>query len=265
MTSELPNPDPSLPQLAITREVPSSLSDCQLTHRERESINLERARREHAEVAAALGSLGVPVVELPSPTEFPDAVFIEDTACVLDELAIIARPGAESRRGEVDAVAEALAAHRPLARIGAPGTLDGGDVLRAGRRIFVGRSSRTNDAGIEQLTKLAEPLGYEVRAVAVEGCLHLKSAITELADGVLLAHPPFIDAAAFAPLSIVPVDPDEPGAANVLRIGSTILIGAQFPRTRARLAAEGFTTIAIAQSELEKAEAGLTCGSLLLY
>jgi len=191
---------------------------------------------------------------------------VEDTAIVFDELAILARPGASSRRGETEAVAAALASHRPLARIDDPGTIDGGDVLVTGRAVFVGCSSRTNRAGIDQLARLLEPLAYRVTAVTIRQCLHLKSAVTALGDETLLVDRASLDPAAlglFRRFRIVESDPAEPSGANVARVGDALLASAASPRTRERLEKQGFRVAAVDVSELAKAEGAVTCCSLI--
>jgi len=250
--------------LAITRDVGPDLAACELTHLERVPIDPERAARQHAAYRAALRAAGCEVLELPALPGCPDAVFVEDTAVVVAELAVLAWPGAASRRGEVESIAEALAPHRELRRVEAPGTLDGGDVLVVGRRVFVGLSSRTTREGVAQLGALLAPLGYDVRGVAVSGCLHLKSAATRVGDELLLVNPAWVDPAAFAPLPHVPVDADEPCAANALRVGERVILPAAFPRTRERLEARGSTVVPVEVDELAKAEGGVTCGSLLV-
>ena len=249
--------------IALMRGVPPTLAECELTFRPREPIDLDRAVAQHAAYADLLGSLGLEVVELPADPALPDCCFVEDVAVVLDEVALLAMPGAPSRRGEVRAVEEALARFRPLERTPLPATLEGGDVLRVGRRLFVGRSARTNEAGIARLAAVAEPFGYRVVPVTVTGCLHLKSAVTALDDERLLANPAWLDPSPFSGLGVVAVDPDEPGAANVLRVGGTVVAHAGFPRTIDRLAGLGYAVRPLDVSEFVKAEAALTCKSLL--
>ncbi len=249
--------------VAVLRGVSSSIARCELTYLQREPIDLGRAVAQHAAYATLLRDLGLEVIEISADRTLPDCCFVEDVAVVLDGLAVLTRPGAESRRGEVPAVEEVLARFRPLARIEAPATLEGGDVLAVGRTLFVGRSPRTNAAGVDQLRALAEPLGYRVVAVPVTGCLHLKSAITALDDEHLLAQTLWIDPAPLRGLEIVPVAPEEPGAANVLRVGGTVLAHPGFPRTLERLAARGYDVRPLDVSEFLKAEAALTCKSLL--
>jgi dimethylargininase len=250
--------------IAITREVSPAIGECELTHLDRVPIDVDAARAEHAAYERALADLGCDVRRLPSGADQPDAVFIEDTAVVLDELAVITRPGAASRRGETAAVADALGAYRPLARVEPPATLDGGDVLRVGRTLYVGVGARTNAAGVEQLRAIVAPLGYAVSAVAFRGCLHLKTAVTVVAPGLLLVNPAWVDAASLGGLPSVAVDPSEPFAANALLVGGRVLYGAQFPLTRGRLTAAGVDVVPVPAAELAKAEGGVTCCCLLV-
>jgi dimethylargininase len=250
--------------VAIVRDVASSIERCELTHIPREPIDLGRARRQHENYVDALGSNGVEVVRLAADEAYPDCCFVEDTAVVLDELAVLAMPGSATRRGEVAAIAAALAPFRAsIARIELPATLDGGDVLVAGRRIFVGRTTRTNDAGIAALRRIVAPHGYAVAAVGVPGCLHLKSAVTALDDSTLLANRAWLDARRFDGFAFVEVAPEEPGAANVLRVADELWAHAGYPRTAERLRRAGFPVVPMDISEFVKAEAALTCKSLL--
>ena len=247
---------------ALTRAVPSSITRCELTHLARVPIDLARAREQHAMYERALAEAGCTVEHLPPEDDMPDSVFVEDTALVFAELAVITRPGAESRRGESASVAAALARYRPLTTIEAPATIDGGDVLCVGRDVYAGLSTRTNDAAVDQLARILEPLGYRVHAVTVHGCLHLKSAATEAGDGIVLVNPEWIDPSLFR--RTIAVDPDEPNGANVLRLGGTLFAAAAFPRTNARLRQAGFNVHVIEADELAKAEAALTCCSLIV-
>lgn len=250
--------------LAYTRAVSPTLADCELTHLEREPLDVSRAAQEHAAYEALLARLGATVRHLPPEPTLPDAVFVEDTAIVLDEVAVITRPGAPSRRPETASTAAVLASHRPLVHIHSPGTLDGGDVLVVGRRLYVGVSSRTNRTAIEQLAAALQSFDYEVIPVTFEGCLHLKSGVTAVADGVLLLNPDWVDRGIFAGHRAVEVDPAEPHAANALALGGAVIHAAHHPRTRARLEAEGLLVEPLAMTELSKAEAGVTCCSLVL-
>jgi dimethylargininase len=251
------------PDVAIVRDVSPALARCELTYREREAIDLERAVGEHAGYVRVLRELGLEVVSLPADAAYPDCCFVEDVAIVLDELAVITRPGAESRRGESPVVAQALAAFRQVLPVQPPGTLDGGDVLIVGRKIFVGRTLRTNNAGIESLRAIVSPHGYDVVGVPVKGCLHLKSAVTALDEQTLVANTAWIDSETFRGYEIVPVPPEEPGGANVLSIRGRVLVSAGSHLTRALLERRGSSVIPVRIHEFEKAEAAVTCKSLV--
>jgi dimethylargininase len=240
------------------------MASCELTHLARSPIDTALARRQHRRYAQALASLGCRLVELPVEPDLPDSVFVEDTAVVLDEIAVITRPGAASRRAEVPPVARALECWRACARIEAPGTLDGGDVLRIGRRIFVGQSGRSNGDGIGQLAAVVAAHGYLVVPVPVRGCLHLKSAVTLVDADTLLVNDEWIDRRSWPGMRFVSVDPDEPHAANALLIGDTVLHAASCPRTRERLEVAGLRVLAVDVSEIEKAEGAVTCCSLIV-
>ena len=251
-------------RIAITRRVSASIGQCELTHLDRQPIDVDRARAQHWQYERALRALGCRVERLPEEPDLPDAVFVEDAAVVLDELAILTRPGAASRRRETRTVADALEPYRRLAPIRAPGTLDGGDVLRVGRTLYVGLSGRSNRAAVEQLRALLAPLGYAVRGVEVDGCLHLKSAVTRVAADTLLVNRDWLDASAFGGLRLVDVDPAEPTAANALHIGESVIYAAAYPRTRARLEDRGISVYTVDVSELAKAEGAVTCCSLIV-
>lgn len=253
-----------MPWIALTRAVSPTIADCEISHIDRTPIDVARAIRQHAQYERTLADLGCEVRHVSAAPDHPDAVFIEDTAVVLDELAIITRPSAESRRGETAAVVSALQALRPLAHIEAPGTVDGGDVLVVGRRIFVGRTERTNDQGIAQLRDLTAPLGYLVVPVEVHGCLHLKTAVTALDDYTVLYNPAWVNAELFAPLQAVAVPNDEPMAANVVRLDNVLVYAESYPRTLALLRARGYRVVTVPADELAKAEGAVTCCSLLL-
>lgn len=252
-----------MPLIALTRDVSPTLADCELTHLRREPIDVERARAQHRAYEQALRDLGCQVERLPPQPDLPDAVFVEDTAVVVEEVAVITRPGAVSRRAETYSMAQALEPYRGLAVIEAPGTLDGGDVLRLDRQVFVGRSSRSNDAGAKALRRALEPYGYEVSSVDFEGCLHLKSAATVVAPGTILVNPACVDPDVFCADRRLEVDPTEPLAGNGLRIGEAVVLGAAFPQTRRRLEACGIRVVSIDLSELAKAEGAVTCCSVL--
>jgi dimethylargininase len=250
--------------VAITRAVSPAIADCELTCQPRVPIDVALARAQHHAYEQALAAAGCRVEQLEADEAMPDSVFVEDLAVVFDELAILTRPGADSRRPEMPAIAAALAAYRPLHAIQAPATVDGGDVLVAGRHVFVGGSTRTNGAAVAQMRRLLEPLGYAVIQTDVRGCLHLKSAVTALDDRRLLVNPEWVDAAAFAGFTLVEVAPDEPSAANALRLADRIIMAAAFPRTADRVAALGLRVERVDANELAKAEGAVTCCSLIV-
>lgn len=250
--------------IAITREVSSSLADCQLSFVARQAIDIDKARAQHAAYQQALAALGCEVRSLAALETMPDAVFVEDVAVVLDEVAIMTRPGTATRHGEGASVAAVLAEHRQLRTIAAPGTLDGGDVLRIGRQVFVGQAARSNREGIAQLAGHVAPFGYAVQAVPTRECLHLKSAVTQVADDTLLIQPRWVDRDVFAGFRLIEVDADEEHAANALRIGDEgVIHPACFPRTRERLQQAGIRVLPVDLSELQKAEGATTCCSIV--
>jgi len=250
--------------LAWVREVSPRLAQCELSHIDRVALDAACAQRQHAEYVAALRALGCRLEWLPPLPEQADGVFVEDTAVLLPEVAVITRPGAASRRGETHTVAAALASHLPVVSITAPGCLEGGDVLQIGRTLYVGASARTNAAGITQLGAALEPFRYRVQSVALAGCLHLKSACTFIPPDILLVNPAWVDPRSFAARVVIPVASDESYGANTLTIGATTLVSSAYPKTRRRLQDAGVETRALDVGELHKAEAALTCMSLLL-
>ena len=249
--------------LALTRAVPPSMARCELTHLTRKPIDIGAAQAQHAGYEDALRAAGCTVERMAPLPDAPDSVFVEDTAIVLDDLAIITRPGAASRRGETDSVAAALLPYREILHIEPPATIDGGDVLRVGRRIFVGLSTRTNADAVDQLHAALDPRGYEIVPVIVRGVLHLKSAVTQVSPTQLLVNPDWIDAASFGGYDLIDVDPTERSAANALLVRGSVLFPAEFPRTAEKLERAGVPLIRVAASEVAKAEGALTCCSLV--
>ena len=248
---------------AITREVSSSLASCELSFIPRQPIDLAKARAQHHAYQELLRKLGARVISLPEDPALPDSMFVEDPAIVLDELAVICPLGAETRRKEAATLATALEKFRKLSYVKLPGLLEGGDVLRVGKKIFVGLTRRSNAEGIRQLAVIVSQFGYDLTAVPVSGCLHLKSAVTCLGRNTLLGNRAWFQWARLAGFDWVEVDPAEPHAANALAIAETVVFPTSFPRTRERLEAKGFRIMPIEIGELQKAESGLTCSSLL--
>jgi dimethylargininase len=248
--------------VAITRAVSATINECQLSYKTREPIDVAGARRQHRAYEQALESLGVRIQQLPALDQFPDAVFVEDPAIILDELAVICTPGVASRAAEGAAIEAAVAQHRPIQRIEGAGTLDGGDVVRIGRDLYVGRSKRTNDEGIAQLSAMLRPFDYSVTAVAVHGALHLKTACTYAGRDTLLANPEWADVSAFRGVRLLTTP--EPWGASVLEVNNVLVMPTMYSATRAVLERAGFSTLPVDISELQKAEGGCTCLSLVI-
>ena len=253
--------------LAFTRAVSPTFADCELTHLDRQPIDYDRAAAQHLAYERALARAGFTVERLPDLPDHADGVFVEDTAILLGNHAVITRPGAYSRRPEVDSTAAGLANRFTLHRL-ARGQLDGGDVLRIGERIYVGQSLRTDCAGIVNLAGIAGRLGFEVIEVPHEKCLHLKTGATYAGRDrqgreVVLINPDWIDPSVFEDVFLVPSHPKEAFGANVLRAGERLIYPAAYPRTAERLRSLGFDVDEVDIGELEKAEAGLTCMSLI--
>lgn len=250
--------------LAFLRKVSPHLSRCELTHRTRVAIDSQVAADEHAAFAAILRKLGLQVEFAPDLPDHPDGVFIEDAAVLLPEVAIVTRPGAASRMAETESIIPLVSRHRPLQRIVAPGSLDGGDVLRIGRTLFVGESSRTNAEGIDNLRAVVEPFGYETRPLPVRECVRLKSACTFVPPHFVVHNPQWIDPGVFGSVTSIPVSEKEPLAANTLTVNGTTLVSASYPKTEKRLREAGIKTQSVDISEMEKAEGGLTCLALIV-
>ena len=249
--------------IALTREISPAVGRCELTHLPRTPVDVGVARAQHRAYEQCLAEAGCTVVRLEAGPEMADSVFVEDIAVVFDELAIVTRPGAPSRRQETPAVAEALARYRLVQHIEAPATADGGDVLVVGRNVFVGCSSRTNAAAIDRMRQVLGPYGYTVVGVGVSGCLHLKSAVTRVADDCLLINRDWISIEPFSTFDLINVHPDEPNGANALRVGGEVVYATAFPRTRERLEQRGLCLRSVDVSEIAKAEGALTCCSLI--
>jgi dimethylargininase len=230
----------------------------------RRTIDLTLARRQHATYEQALRAAGCEVRQLPEQPEQPDSVFVEDTAIVLDEVAVITRPGASSRRGEVESMAGMLSGLREVVRIEPPGTLDGGDVLRLDRTLYVGASTRSSGEGVAQLQRLLAPFDYRVVAVPLRGCLHLKSAVTQVAPGRVLLNPEWVDAECFPGWEPIAVDPAEPHAPNTLLVDRALVYPASCPRTAGKLRVLGIDVRSVDMSEMEKAEGAVTCCSVIV-
>ena len=248
--------------LALTHLPSLNMAGCLRMHAG-PSIDLDVALQQHAGYRRMLERCGAVVETLDTNRDLPDCVFIEDTAIILDEIAILCSMGHPSRRDEPAGIEPHIRQHREIRRIELPAIIDGGDVLRVGRRLIVGLSGRTSAAGIEALAATVRPFGYQVDTVPVTGCLHLKSACTALLDGRLLANAAWLDAKALRQYRIVPVPDDEPGAANVALVGEAVCAAAGHPQTEDLIRGLGFRVETTDLSEFGKADGCTTCLSLL--
>ena len=248
---------------AITRQVSAGINDCELSFHVRQPIDVAKAIAQHNVYQDCLVELGARIVSLPAESDLPDAVFVEDAALVVDEVAVITNMGAPSRRAESKSLAKTLLQYRPLKFLIEPATVDGGDVLRVGRSVFVGLSRRTNRHGIDQLRDLLRAYDYQVQPVEVKSCLHLKSACSDIGNGTILVNRSWVDAEQLRGFELLDVPAEEPAAANALLLNNVVILPASFPKTRALLENRAFSTRIIDVSELQKAEAGVTCSSLI--
>ncbi|MBL7942314.1 MAG: hypothetical protein JNM00_06090 [Flavobacteriales bacterium] len=249
---------------AITRHISTRFNECEITHIERTPIDINIARIQHDAYVHALMELGCQVVELPEEPDLPDSVFVEDTAFILPEAAVITRPGADSRKPEVESIIPALSPYRPLIRVSEPASVDGGDVLVVGKKIFIGLSTRSNPEAVSQLNTLLAAYGYTVYGVKMTDCLHLKTAVTRVDDKTLLINPNWVDPSNFSGFDLIEIDASEPFAANCLPVRGKIIYPTTFPKTRKRLEEKGFSIVPVDLSELAKAEGAVTCCSLII-
>lgn len=250
--------------IAITRKVSPRFNECEITHIERTPIDVNTAREQHDEYVKTLSQLGCQVIELPEEPDLPDSVFVEDTAFILPEVAVITRPGADSRKPETESIARALSPHRPLVHVSAPASVDGGDVLVLGKNIYIGLSTRSNMEAVEQLNESLGRFGYTVIGLKLTDCLHLKTAVTRVDDKTLLINKNWVDADHFNGFDLIEVDASEPFAANCLPVNGSIIYPTTFPRTRRKLEEKGFRVVDVNLEELAKAEGAVTCCSLIV-
>ena len=251
-------------RLAITRDVSPRFNECELTHIDRTPIDVIVARSQHHGYVQAIKEIGLAVLELPAEPDLPDSVFVEDTAVVLPEVALITNPGADSRKPETKSITQALSPYRELVFIESPGSLDGGDVLVLGKRIFVGLSTRSNVAAVEQMNQLLGTYGYKTQGVEMHDCLHLKTAVTSVDDTTLLINRKWVDVENFEGFKYIDVDESEPFAGNCLPLGDSLIFPVTFPKTEARLTERGYKIRPVVVDELAKAEGAVTCCSLIV-
>ena len=251
-------------RLAITRDVSPRFNECEITHIDRTPIDVHVAQLQHHGYVQALKELGCAVLELPSEADLPDSVFVEDTAVILPDAALITKPGADSRKPETESIIRALRPYRELVFIESPGSVDGGDVLVLGKNIYVGLSTRSNQSAIDQMNEKLGKYGYKTQGVEMHDCLHLKTAVTRVDDKTLLINRKWVDVENFEGFDLIDVDASEPFAANCLPVGDAIVFPAAFPNTSAKLAARGYKIKPVVVDELAKAEGAVTCCSLIV-
>lgn len=249
---------------AITRKISPRFNECEITHIDRTPIDLDVARAQHQGYVEALEKIDCQVIELDEEPDFPDSVFVEDTAFILPEVAVITRPGADSRKPEIDSIIQVLAPYLPLVHVTAPATVDGGDVLVLGKNIYVGMSTRSNQAAVNQLQDALDNYGYKVTGVELHDCLHLKTAITKVDDETVLINPNWVDTSHFKDFNWIEVDAQEPFGANCLPVNGKIIYPTSFPKTRAQLESRGYQIQEVTVDELAKAEGAVTCCSLII-
>ena len=249
--------------IAMTREINAAMDSCELTFLARDKIDMDLAEQQHQQYQSALSSLGCEIVIVPTELDLADSVFIEDTAVVLDEIAVLCRPATTLRGQEVAGVKDVLQQYRTLASIQSPGTLEGGDLLRVGNIIYAGLSTRSNQSGIEQLRYIVADYGFSVESVETKKCLHLKSAVSEVAPGVLLINSDWISRSVFKNYELIDVDKEEAHAANALLVDQKVIYPSSFPRTLEKLVNAGLDVTQVNVSELQKAEGAVTCCSLI--
>jgi dimethylargininase len=250
--------------LALTHLPSPNLDQGQRTHVHRESVDYDLALRQHADYCRLLQSCGADVITLDVNRDQPDSTFIEDTAVVLDEIAVMASMGTSARRTEPAGIEPVVRKYRTIERIVPPATLEGGDVLHVGRTLLVGLSARTNSAGVHALQTIVHRFGYRVIPVTVRACLHLKTACSALPDGSLLVNPSWLDAEQLQLFERLAVAADEPWAANSLLINGKVCLSAAYPRTADMLRNRAFDVRTVSLSEFAKVEGAVTCLSLLV-
>ncbi|MFN8413674.1 MAG: arginine deiminase family protein [Anaerolineales bacterium] len=250
--------------IAITRKISPRFNECEITHIDRSPIDINIAHEQHQGYVNALAEIGCQIVELPAEENLPDSVFVEDTAFILPEVAVITRPGADSRKPETETIIHALSPHLPLVHVSEPATVDGGDVLVLGKDIFIGLSTRSNPEAIAQIQALLNHFGYKVTGVTMHDCLHLKTALTKVDENTLLINPKWVDTHHFKNFNWIEVDASEPFAANCLPIHGNIIYPTTFPKTREKMESKGYKIRQVVVDELAKAEGAVTCCSLII-
>jgi dimethylargininase len=243
----------------ITHKPSPALQNCELTFLESQEINYELALQQHQQYCQMLKNCGAKIIEIADNLDLPDSVFVEDPIIVFNEVAVLTSMGVASRRAESATLERLFKRYREIERISLPAKIEGGDVLKIGRQVFVGESPRTNRTGILALADIIEPFGYKVIPVSVKGCLHLKTGCTALDNETVLINSEWIDCEPFHYFKRVETLPEEPFGANVLRLNDHVCMNGAFPKTLDLVTSLGYSISAVNISEFVKMEAGLTC------
>ena len=250
--------------IAIVREVPDSFQKCLTSFHTKVQIDVALAKHQHQQYCATLASLGLKLIRTEADDTLPDGCFTEDTAIVVDDFAILTIPGAPGRIPETIEIEKILSPLKTIVHITKPGTIDGGDVLKIGKKIFIGNSARTNEEGIRQVATVVYPEGYQVIPVKIQNTLHLKSVCTYLGKGCILLAEDYLDETFFLEYEMIIVPKDEEYCANCLVVSGNVLIPKGFPKTKGLIERKGFPVVELDMSEIEKAEGALTCLSVIL-
>lgn len=248
---------------AIVRDVPESFNRCVSNSNTYDDIDTELAKLQHQQYCKTLSLLGINLIRLDTDDSLPDCCFTEDTAVIIDDLAIITSPGIESRVAETIALEKTLALYKGIFRISQPGTIEGGDVLRIERTLYIGISSRTNSEGIRQMAAILEPRGYCIVPVEIRNTLHLKSVCTYLGNGLIIVAEGYFDLNIFSGFEKIIVPEEEAYCANCLSVNRRVIIPKGFPKTKELLEEKGLLVIELEMSEFRKADGALTCLSVI--
>jgi dimethylargininase len=246
---------------ALVRRPSQNFANALSEHPEATSINIQKAGQQHAAYCEALQIAGLDVEVLEPLDDFPDSVFIEDNAVILEGRTVLCSMKEASRRGEVSLLADALQSRLPVLRLQAPVFIDGGDILQTEDTVFVGQSQRTSTEAIEALQSLTSK---QVVPVQVKKGLHLKTSVSFLGKNLLVINSSYIDTEPFREFEWIEVNEDEAYAANCLAVGDNVILPAGFPRLEQKIQAYGFSTLPVDMSEFQKADGGVTCLSLLI-
>ncbi|MDH3216646.1 MAG: arginine deiminase family protein [Candidatus Krumholzibacteria bacterium] len=246
---------------AIVRGIPATFGRC-LRKDTLARIDVDRAKMQHDQYCQLLSTFKITVTRMAADDTLPDCCFVEDPVLVIDDRAIILSMGAPSRAGEGALIGRTLSAHKRVVNIRPPATLEGGDVLRIGTRLYVGLSERSNREGLEALRALVADDGFEVVGVELDNVIHLKAVCSYLGDSHILLCPGYLDESVFADYERIEVPAEEAYGANSLAINGKVLVAEGFPKTKMRIEKSGFETVACAMSEFRKADGGLSCLSV---